>query len=102
MMDVSYFLQLLKKIAGIAIGFYGVFLLIIFMFVLFWDNKGIINFWEKSIGDWFFLLYVGVSATVVLYKAKTSRNVELGVSFNLFFWVLISSHLVFLIWEFLK
>ena len=48
------------------LGMYGGFTFFLFLFALFWDNKGDLRFWDKSLIDWAFVVWLLLgSATVV-------------------------------------
>jgi len=61
---------MLRKLSGVFVGLYGLMLLILFAFAFLWDNKGASGTWEKSTADWLLIIWLAISALVVLYGAS--------------------------------
>ena len=70
------------RIISIAlIFFYGVLHSAALAFIFLWDNKGASTIWEKSIHDWFIVLWLFVSGAVIwisifkiVFRAIKSKN----------------------------
>lgn len=68
--QTSKSLFLLHKLSGALIGLYGLVLLMLFTFTLFWNNKGASSMWEKSTMDWLLVIWLAVSVSVIFYGAR--------------------------------
>ncbi|MHB8747064.1 MAG: hypothetical protein ACYC7I_11170 [Gammaproteobacteria bacterium] len=59
----------MRKLSGVLIGLYGLALVILFFSVLFWNNKGAGSVFEKSAEDWVLVMWLAISALIVLRGA---------------------------------
>ena len=55
----------------VLLGMYGVFTFLLFLFGLFWDNKGGVSFWEKSLIDWAFVIWLVLGSVAVMFCLLT-------------------------------
>ena len=58
--------KIIKASSLTLLGMYGVFTFLLFLFGLFWDNKGDVRFWEKSLLDWAFVVWLVLGAAAVM------------------------------------
>ena len=59
----------MRQISGFILSLYGIALSFLFIFSLFWDNKGAKSIWDKSTEDWITVGWFGISLIVVFYGA---------------------------------
>jgi len=58
--------KIIKASSLTLLGMYGVFTFLLFLFGLFWDNKGDVRFWEKSLLDWAFVVWLVLGSAAVM------------------------------------
>lgn len=58
--------NIIKGCSLILLGMYGVFTLFLFLLGLFWNNKGDVSFWEKSLIDWAFVIWLALGSVTII------------------------------------